>query len=112
MTSAPSLFSSPLVSAQDLMGALSSQPESVRVLDASWHLGDRPRGLAEYLKGHIPRAGFFDIDAIADTSSSLPHMLPSAGAFSDKVSALGISNKHSVVVYAGQGSFSAARCWW
>ncbi|KAG5178361.1 Rhodanese-like domain-containing protein [Tribonema minus] len=105
-------FSGPLVTPSELQDALKTQRPSVKVLDASWHLGDRGRGKAEYLKGHIPGAMFFDIDAVADTSSSLPHMLPSAGVFSDKVSAMGIGNDQSVVVYAAEGSFSAARCWW
>lgn len=32
--------------------------------------------------------------------------------FSAKVSDMGISNEHTVVVYAAEGSFSAPRCWW
>ena len=41
---------------------------------------------------HIPGAVFFDIDAIADTSNPLPHMLPSADAFAAAVGGLGIGN--------------------
>ena len=52
----------------------------LRVIDASWHLPTTARkGDAEFREGHIPGAVFFNIDAIADTSSSLPHMLPDAG---------------------------------
>ncbi|KAG5526943.1 hypothetical protein RHGRI_028023 [Rhododendron griersonianum] len=40
------------------------------------------------------------------------HMLPSEEAFAAAVSALGIENKDSVVVYDGKGIFSAARVWW
>ena len=32
--------------------------------------------------------------------------------FSAKVSDLGISSNHTVIVYAKEGSFSAPRCWW
>ena len=52
------------------------------VVDASWHLPHLNRsGAKEFLGGHIPGAVFFDIDAIADTSSGLPHMLPTPVAF-------------------------------
>ena len=47
------------------------------VIDASWHLPPAGRiGRAEYVQAHIPGAVFFDIDAIADLSTGLPHMLP------------------------------------
>ncbi|KAH0886865.1 hypothetical protein HID58_062961, partial [Brassica napus] len=61
---------------------------------------------------HIPRALFFDLDGISDRSTSLPHMLPSEQAFAAGRSALGIDNKDGVVVYDGNGLFSAARVWW
>ncbi len=54
----------------------------IRIFDASWHMpaaGRDPR--AEFLAGHIPGAVFFDIDAIADHSTDLPHMLPTPEAF-------------------------------
>ena len=57
----------------------------VRVVDASYYLpneGLDPR--AEYEVQHIPGAVFFDIDDIADSDSSLPHMLPSPEKFSSK----------------------------
>ncbi|KAG2285544.1 hypothetical protein Bca52824_045148 [Brassica carinata] len=41
----------------------------------------------------------------------LPHMLPSEQAFAAGRSALGIDNKDGVVVYDGNGLFSAARVW-
>lgn len=66
----------------------------------------------DYDRRHIPGAVFFDIDAIADTSTDLPHMLPSPKAFSDAVGAMGISDNHAVVVYDDQGLFSAPRVWW
>ncbi|HTO73297.1 MAG TPA: rhodanese-like domain-containing protein, partial [Gemmatimonadales bacterium] len=43
----------------------------------------------------------------------LPHMLPSAEVFSRRMSALGLSNGDSIVVYDGSGAnLSAARVWW
>lgn len=89
-----------------------SDPHLV-LLDASWHMpaaGRDPN--VEYGSGHIPGARFFDIDAISDTSSLLPHMLPAAEAFAASVSGLGISNADQIVIYDTVGLFSAARAWW
>ena len=86
---------------------------SVKILDASWHLPPTGRdGRAEYAQAHIPGAGYFDIDALSDRSSSLPHMLPTPAAFSTGVGALGIGSGDHVVVYDAEGLFSAPRVWW
>jgi thiosulfate/3-mercaptopyruvate sulfurtransferase len=85
----------------------------VAIVDASWYLPNAGRDAeAEYRLSHIPHAHFFDIDRIADTSSGLPHMLPSPGAFSAMVGTLGISSDQTIVVYDEMGLFSAARVWW
>src|SRR5580698_6467048 len=47
---------------------------------------------ARYLANHIPGAIFFDIEALSDHTTSLPHMLPTAEAFSRSMSALGIAD--------------------
>ncbi|CAM9792895.1 unnamed protein product [Ascophyllum nodosum] len=105
-------FSSPLVTAEELKGALTTSHEKIRCVDASWHLDDGRDAKQEFLDGHLPGAVFFDIDEISDKEQSLPHMIPSEDVFSAHVSELGINNDHTVVVYAKQGSFSAPRCWW
>lgn len=85
----------------------------VRILDGAWHLPTTGRdGHAEYRQAHIPGAVYFDIDAVADPDSALPHMLPSADAFAAAVGAMGISNDHRVVVYDHTGLASAPRVWW
>lgn len=85
----------------------------VIVVDGSWHMPAAGRsGRSEYLASHIPGAVFFDLDAIADTTSSLPHMLPTPDAFARAVEALGIGNTQTIVVYDSVGLFSAARVWW
>ena len=66
----------------------------------------------EYREKHIPGTVFFDIDSIADTSTNLPHMLPSPELFAEKVGAMGIGNDSIVVAYDSQGIFSAPRVWW
>ncbi|KFL30399.1 3-mercaptopyruvate sulfurtransferase [Devosia riboflavina] len=83
------------------------------VVDASWHLPNASRNAqAEYLAGHIPGAVFFDIDGIADTTTNLPHMLPSPADFAHMVGALGIGSDMTVVIYDELGLFSAPRVWW
>lgn len=85
----------------------------VRIVDGSWYLPAQNRdGKAEYAAAHIEGAVFFDIDAIADTSSGLPHMLLGAEEFAQTVGAMGISDADTIVVYDGAGLFSAARVWW
>jgi len=85
----------------------------VRVVDASWYMpGEKRNPLVEFEAAHIPGAVFFNIDAISDKSSALPHMLPSPQDFSNAVGALGVGNDDTIVVYDGSGMFSAARVWW
>jgi thiosulfate/3-mercaptopyruvate sulfurtransferase len=69
-------------------------------------------GHAEYRAGHIPGSVFFDIEAISDHSTDLPHMLPGTTQFSKALSELGISDSDTIVVYDSLGLFSAARVWW
>ena len=66
----------------------------------------------EFAAAHLPGARFFDIDAIADQRTTLPHMLPAAPQFAEQVGALGIGTGDLVVVYDTRGVISAARVWW
>src|SRR3954463_8460768 len=92
---------------------LEAHLNEVRVVDASWYMPDEKREpVKEFEAAHIPGAVFFDIDAISDHATDLPHMLPTAGAFADATGALGIANGEMVVVYDGAGIFSAPRAWW
>ncbi|HKU62964.1 MAG TPA: 3-mercaptopyruvate sulfurtransferase [Gemmatimonadales bacterium] len=86
----------------------------LRVLDTSWYLPAAGRDpVAEYVAGHIPGALFFDLDANSDPSTDLPHMLPAADAFAERMGAIGVGDEDDVVVYDGSGSnLSAARAWW
>jgi thiosulfate/3-mercaptopyruvate sulfurtransferase len=86
---------------------------NVTVVDGSFYLLTTGRDAnAEYLAAHIPGAVRFDIDAVADHSTSLPHMLPSEKEFAAAVGALGIDNKDTIVVYDGVGLYGAPRVWW
>jgi thiosulfate/3-mercaptopyruvate sulfurtransferase len=67
---------------------------------------------SRYFDRHIPGAIFFDIDELSDHTTPLPHMLPTADNFSRSMSALGIGNNMTIVVYEQEGVFSAPRAWW
>ncbi|PYM78320.1 MAG: 3-mercaptopyruvate sulfurtransferase [Candidatus Rokuibacteriota bacterium] len=102
---------SPLVTTDWLAANLSRR--NVRVVDGSWHMPQLKRDArAEFAQAHIPGAVFFDIDAIADRRSPLPHMLPRAAEFARGVAALGIGDGDRVIVYDSRGVVSAARVWW
>ncbi len=100
---------SPLISATELLEAL-GDPE-LRILDASWHLdGTSARPIFE--AGHIPGAAFFDLEAIADQDSDMPHMMPSAEQFGRQLGELGVAERDRIVVYDTFGLFTAGRAWW
>ncbi|AEY00044.1 rhodanese-like sulfurtransferase [Oceanimonas sp. GK1] len=103
---------SPLVEAQWLADHL-DHPDLV-VLDASWHMPATGRnGLEEWRQQRLPGARFFDFDGrIKDQHTSLPHMLPDETLFAREVSALGVSNHQTIVIYDSLGLFAAPRAWW
>lgn len=101
----------PLVSTEWLAGHLGES--GVRVADASWYLPEaRRNALAEFDQRHIPGAVFFDIDAISDHATDLPHMLPTAAEFAAAMRHIGIGDADLVVVYDGAGIYSAPRALW
>ncbi len=103
--------SSLFVSTQWLADHLGST--DLRVFDASWHMPAANRDArAEYLAGHIPGAVFFDIDAVADHSTGLPHMLPTPEVFAAEMRRLGFADGMRAVIYDSAGLFSAPRLWW
>ncbi|WP_112873508.1 3-mercaptopyruvate sulfurtransferase [Paracoccus endophyticus] len=96
----------------DWLAAHLDDPD-LRIVDASWHMPASGRDAqAEYRDAHIPGARFFDIDAIADTRSDLPHMAPQPELFISRLRAMGIGDGHQVVVYDNSDVHSAARVWW
>lgn len=91
----------------------SDDPE-VQIIDARMAPpGQEHRDLrAEYRAGHLPGAVFFDIEALSDHASPLPHMMPRAEAFSVAMRELGVSRDKHLVVYDEGNLFSAPRAWW
>jgi thiosulfate/3-mercaptopyruvate sulfurtransferase len=108
---APSPNSRWLVSTEWLAEHL--RDRNLIVVDGSYYLPAAKRDPhAEYRAGHIPGAVFFDIDAVSDHSTDLPHMLPGPAQFGEAAGALGIGDGDTVVVYDSAGLYSAARVWW
>lgn len=92
----------------------SDDPE-IQIIDARMapagqeHLRDMN---AEYRAGHLPGAVFFDIEALSDHTTPLPHMLPRAEAFAVAMRELGVDRRKHLVVYDEGNLFSAPRAWW
>ena len=105
-----------LISVSELSEALDKYPDTVKVLDASWHQPISKRdGLKEYHEvGHIPVAQFFDLEECRDKSTDFEFMLPSIAEFESYVGNLGIGNDDHVVLYENEkaGFYSSPRVWW
>ncbi len=107
----PGAFKQSLVSTDWL--AQNIDDDALRIVDATWFLPAMNRsGSAEFEAGHIPGAMFWDIDAIADSDSSLPHMLPRPLDFASAMKSLGIIDGAQVILYDCHGLMTAARPWW
>jgi thiosulfate/3-mercaptopyruvate sulfurtransferase len=103
---------SPWLVSTEWLSVRLGQP-GVTIVDGSFYLPALKRDAkAEYLGGHIPGTVFFDIDAVADHSTSLPHMLPDSTQFAEEAGKLGIGNEDTIVVYDGAGLGGAPRVWW
>jgi thiosulfate/3-mercaptopyruvate sulfurtransferase len=103
----------PLVPTSWLAGRLDG-PRTV-VLDATLPpVGITPPvdTYARYVAKHISGAIFFDIEALSDSSTPLPHMMPPAETFALDMSALGIDDGMAICIYEQEGVFSAPRAWW
>ena len=90
-----------------------SDPE-IQILDARMApVGQEDRDMAgEYRAQHRPGALFFDIEALSDRTSSLPHMMPRPEAFAVAMRELGVSSDKHLVIYDLGDLFSAPRAWW
>ena len=86
---------------------------NLKIGDATYFLSTHNRDAeAEYFNEHIRNAVRFDIDAIKDPNSDLPHMLPSPEQFETHMQELGFQNDDLIVVYDNSPFLSAARAWW
>ncbi|MFL6844568.1 MAG: 3-mercaptopyruvate sulfurtransferase [Allosphingosinicella sp.] len=85
----------------------------LRIIDATWCLpADHRDPRAEYEAEHIPGAVFLDLEEVSDSSSPLPHMLPSEAKFASRMASLGLGDGQRFVVYDNSPLHTAARAWW
>ena len=87
---------------------------AIQIIDARMAPpGQEHRDMAsEYRAGHLPGARFFDIEALSDHTSTLPHMMPRPEAFAVAMRELGVNSDRHLVVYDEGNLFSAPRAWW
>ena len=70
-------------------------------------------GRSEYERGHIPGAGFLDLQAdFSDNDQPYRFMMPGPDAFAAAAGRHGISESCRLVLYDRLGSQWAARFWW
>jgi thiosulfate/3-mercaptopyruvate sulfurtransferase len=97
--------------------------KNLRIFDCTTHLlpadatTDAPYrivpGKAEYDQGHIPGAGFLDIQGeLSDNTTKLRFMLPPAEQFAAVMSRSGVGDGTQVVLYCAGGIMWATRVWW
>lgn len=106
-----SLIHDPLIDAGWLRMQLGN--DVLRIVDASFKMpGTMPTAREDYAAAHLPGAVFFDIDAIADRTSHLPHMFPDAAQFKRDIAALGLDADCDIVLYDSGSWMAAPRAWW
>ena len=105
-----------IISPEELHALMQSPARSPRlkILDGTFVLpGSDTNPEQEFDRAHIDGAQFFDIEAVSDKDTDLPHMLPPASQFENAISNMGIGNDDFVVVYGQSGLvMGPARVWW
>jgi thiosulfate/3-mercaptopyruvate sulfurtransferase len=94
----------------------------VRVLETTVYLHPEPSmlggfrvesGRAKWQDGHIPGAGFVDLqDDLSDKASKLRFMMPPAAQFAEVMGRHGVGDGVRVVLYDRFVNMWAARVWW
>ncbi len=99
---------SPLVNAQWLFE--NKDNPSLLILDAS--LDSPVKGNTIANDQYIPKALKFDWIKFSDSTSELPHMMPSETEFMEAARALGINNDTVLIIYDNIGVYASPRVWW
>ncbi len=103
----------PVLAPEEAARALARE-RPLSVIDATWTFPGGPKPACE---GSLSNAIVFDLDAVSDASSPLPHMAPPprtfrtflAAALADAPTDAGAT---PLAVYDRMGVFSAPRFWW
>jgi thiosulfate/3-mercaptopyruvate sulfurtransferase len=105
----------PLISASELMAALTAGAQDWLVLDCRFNLGNTQAGEAAHAQGHITGARYVHLDrelSGAKTGRNGRHPLPKPEDFQQTLRALGLTPGTQVVAYDDAGGMFAARLWW
>lgn len=105
-----------LISVEELRRRLAG-PDAPQLLDIRWNLGSPDgAGRLRYAEGHLPGAGYLDLDEVLTGPSTDPllgrHPLPDADRVAAGLAAVGVDARRPIVVYDEPGSFAAGRAWW
>lgn len=94
----------------------------LRVLETTVYLHPDPSllggfrvesGRGKWAEGHIPGAGFVDLqEELSDKSSTLRFTMPSAAQFSEVMERAGVGDGVRVILYDRNVNMWAARIWW
>jgi len=92
----------------------------VRIFDCTTHLRPDPdkvfiveSGLADYQAGHIPGAGYLDLQGeLSDPAGAFRFTTPGAEAFAAAVGAKGLGDDFRIVLYSSGTMWWATRIWW
>ena len=57
----------------------------------------------EFNEARIPTSQYFDVDKIANTKASFPHMMPTVDFFSEEMLKMNINKSDTIVIYDGDG---------
>ncbi|MXP25645.1 3-mercaptopyruvate sulfurtransferase [Altererythrobacter indicus] len=99
-----------LVSTEWLANHL-NHPDCI-ILDASSHLPTAERdAAAEFANAHIPGARFLDLASLTDKDSPVPHALANADQVAQRLSALGVGQDSTVILYDDSIVKTSARAW-
>jgi thiosulfate/3-mercaptopyruvate sulfurtransferase len=101
-----------LIDVDELAAALESGRPPL-LLDVRWRLGGPP-GIETYRAGHLPGAGYADLDRdlAGPPGTGGRHPLPSTGDAQAALRRLGVRGTRPVVVYDDAAGSVAARAWW
>ena len=102
------VVNNPLISAAELADA----PGAAKLFDLRWALTDPTYGINAYQSGHIPGAGFVDLDQDLSGEGDGRHPLPAIADFTATLGRLGVGRGDQVIVYDDMKGTIAARMWW
>ena len=98
---------------KELIKKINDDPNfQYKILDATFYLPDS--GLdaeKEFNEEHIKNSAFFDINKIAASENSLPHMIPSKNEFSSMMQKLGVNKDDVIIFYDNSPFLSSSRGW-